>query len=70
MDARKYWTACRIHDWHYEMSEDPEVYRNGKEGQDHLVALADSDPELNEIYLQWQDYHFNSGPRPAEPKLD
>lgn len=70
MDVRKYWTACRLHDWLYHYSDDPEVYRQGKESEDHLVALADTDPELNEIFLQWQEYRHNSGPRPTEPKLE
>lgn len=70
MDARKYWTMCRIHDWHYSMSEDSEVYRNGKEAEQQLVHLTDTYPALRPIYEAWREYHFGSGARPAEPKLE
>jgi hypothetical protein len=70
MDVRKYWTQCRLHDWHYMMSDDPEFYRMGKDEEDRLVAIAQSDPAMAEIYRQWQDNAHNCGPRPTEPKLE
>jgi predicted hydrolase (HD superfamily) len=70
MDVRKYWTQCRLHDWHYEMSDDPEVYRNGKDSEDYLLSIAHEDPAIAEVFLQWQAYHYYSGPRPAEPKME
>jgi hypothetical protein len=70
MDPRKFWTACRVHDWHYEMSDDPEVYRMGSEADKHLSALAASDPKLRAIHDAWYQHHHNCGPRPAEPSLE
>ena len=70
MDARKFWTMCRIHDWHYEMSDDPEIYRMGAEADEQLSAIAASDPKLREIHDAWFQYHHNAGARPAEPKLE
>jgi hypothetical protein len=70
IDVRKYWTQCRLHDWHYMMSDDPEVYRMGKDSEDYLVSLAHNDPAMAEVYKQWQDHARNCGPRPAEPKLE
>lgn len=70
MDVRKYWTQCRLHDWHYEMSDDPEVYRNGKDSEDYLLSLAHKNPELADIFKQWHDHHYGSGARPIEPKLE
>lgn len=70
MNARQYWTACRLHDWHYSYSDDPGAYREGQENQDRLVSLAHGKPELADIFKAWQGFHFDNGPRPTEPKLE
>lgn len=70
MDVRKYWTQCRLHDWHYMMSDDPGVYRSGKDSEDYLLSLAHKDPAMADMFKQWQDHAYNCGPRPAEPKLE
>lgn len=70
MDARKYWTQCRLHDWHYMMSDDPEVYRNGKDNEDYLMSLAHNNPVMADMFKQWQDHHYGSGAKPVEPKLE
>lgn len=70
MDARKFWTACRIHDWYYMYSDDPGVYREGREADEALRRMTDGKPELKAIYDAWEAHHFSSGARPAEPKLD
>jgi predicted hydrolase (HD superfamily) len=70
MDIRKYWTQCRLHDWHYEMSDDPETYRMGKDSEDYLLSLAHKDPAMAEVFKQWQSYHRDTGPRPIEPKIE
>lgn len=70
MDVRKYWTQCRLHDWHYTHSDDPEVYRMGKENEDMLVSLAHGNPAMAEVFKQWQDHNLGCGPRPVEPKLE
>lgn len=70
MDVRKYWTQCRLHDWHYEMSDDPEVYRNGKNSEDYLLSHAHIDPALADMFKQWREHAHNCGPRPIEPKIE
>lgn len=70
MDVRKYWTACRVHDWFYEMAEDPNAYRDGRDNEHHLRRLAEADPRLMEVFTQWEDHFHNCGPRPAEPKME
>lgn len=70
MTPREYWTACRLHDWHYSYSDDPGVFRNGSESEFNLLALSANNPELSAIYEAWADYHYGSGPKPAEPKLE
>lgn len=70
MDARKYWTQCRLHDWFYMMSDDPGVFRDGAESEALLLNLAFKNPDLTSIYEAWCDFHYGSGPKPAEPKLE
>ena len=70
IDARKFWTMCRLHDWFYMMSEDPEVYRDGEEYLDRLGDLMRGRPDLYAIYDAWRAHHYECGPVPAEPKLE
>ncbi len=70
MDLRKYWTACRLHDWLYMMSDDPEVYRNGAESEADLARIAAKSPAHMEMYEAWREHAFGAGARPAEPKLE
>lgn len=70
MTPREFWTACRLHDWTYMYSDDPGVYRNGKESNEHLWAIAHEDEECKKIYLAWHAYHFDNAAKPDEPKLE
>lgn len=70
MDARKYWTMCRLHDWHYTISDDDAVFQAGAESEDQLMHLAWKNPELRDIFHAWREHHYRSGPKPAEPKLE
>lgn len=70
MTPRKFWTACRVHDWTYEYSDDPNVYRNGKEEREHLQSIAEKGGEYKCIYDAWHAYHFDNGAKPEEPKLE
>lgn len=70
MDVRKYWTSCRLHDWFYMMSDDPEVYRNGAESEADLLYAARKDPACMDMYEAWRDHVFGSGPKPKEPLME
>lgn len=70
MDARKFWTACRVHDWHYNMADDDGAYRAGHDHEESLRRMAEADPKLMEIFKAWESYHRDCGPRPLEPKLE
>lgn len=69
MTPREYWTACRIHDWTYMYSDDPGVYRAGREDRERLESMARKNPELEKIFIAWHAYHFNNAAKPDEPKL-
>lgn len=70
MDARKFWTMCRLHDWFYMMSDDPEVYRSGEESLENLEALMRNRPDLYAVYDAWRAHHYEAGAVPVEPKLE
>ncbi len=70
MDARKFWTMCRLHDWFYMMSDDPAVYRNGEEYLENLERIMMGRPDLYAIYDAWREHHYEAGAVPPEPKLE
>lgn len=70
MTPREFWTACRIHDWHYMYSDDPGAYRAGREERERLMAVANAGPEFKDIMAAWHAYHFDNAAKPDEPKLD
>ena len=70
IDARKFWTMCRLHDWFYMVSEDPEVYRDGEESLDRLEDLMRGRPALEAVFEAWRVHHYECGPVPVEPKLE
>ena len=70
MTPRQFWTACRVHDWNYMYSDDPGVYRAGKEENETLLDAAYKDRSLFDIYNAWSAYHFDNAAKPAEPKLE
>lgn len=70
MDPRKFWTACRVHDWFYMMAEDPGAYRDGRDDEASLLHMAEQDPALMEVFKAWEDYYRGGGAKPDEPKVE
>ena len=70
MTPKQYWTMCRVHDWFHSYSDDPEVYREGRDSEKELDRLTYGRPDLAEIYNAWFDHAFACGPRPDEPKVE
>ena len=52
----QYKKMLNTHDWHYQMSEDPGVYRRGKESRDRLIELSKTCEEFKSMYSQ---AHYN-----------
>ena len=52
-DMETYIQALRRHDWYYEWSDDPGVYRRGSAERDTLRRLRD---QLDEGYSVWNQY--------------
>lgn len=70
MTPRKFWTVCRLHDWFFMMSEDPEAYRDGEEYLENIERLMDGRPDLQAIYKAWYEHHYEAGAKPAEPLME
>ena len=69
MTPKQFWTMCRVHDWHHMYSDDPSVYREGRESLADLKSVAEKSPELLAIYEAWEDNQLGGGAKPVEPKV-
>lgn len=55
---KKEWTleeykdALKHHDWYYEMSDDPAIYKAGKYNHDILVKLSKKSKEFEDVFLE------------------
>ena len=72
---KSYWLALKRHDWYYDFSDDPGVWRAGSAEQARLQGIARESPAHEKLYYSWRD-HYNSEPTatgravppPAEPE--
>ena len=58
MEREDYQQLLDKHDWYYEFSDDPRVYKKGKQERRKLVSLAKSSEELASLYSQEHKKHF------------
>ena len=61
----RYFDRLRAHDWSYECSDDPGVYRRGAEEGRALRSIAEADPLARRMYDAWHAFIF--GDRENEP---
>lgn len=55
----EYWERCRVHDWWYEMAEDPRNHKAGREAELALEIEAGADrkkAEILEAFRQFNKY--------------
>lgn len=60
VDKEIYFEKCRTHDWFYDYSDDYRVWRAGKDTDDLLTSGYRYNPELENIYRAWADYHYEN----------
>jgi hypothetical protein len=46
------------HDWYYQMSEDRDVYRQGKYKHDKLVELSETNPEFKKLFREYAERKY------------
>lgn len=73
MTNEEFFEACRCHDWFYDFSDDPRVYRRGYAARQKIRSATDNAVK-QKMYTAWYNYMF-SGPafkteRAPEPKLE
>jgi hypothetical protein len=61
---RQFFNACALHDWHYNYSDDPGVYRRGADADTALRSQADGDPDLKAVWDRWAEYTSGGQWRP------
>lgn len=45
-----YWDMLNQHDWYYQYSDDPGVWRRGQAAQERIRMFADQSPQHRELY--------------------
>jgi hypothetical protein len=73
MTPAEYWTALQRHDWFHYFSDDARVERAGAARERELQALADSDAQLQPLFLLWTAWRLRvmdegNVPQPVAPK--
>ena len=55
------------HDWHYNMSDDPGVWRRGSAVEQELLAIAKTSPQHRKLFDAFYDHAMGRGPAPELP---
>jgi 6-phosphogluconate dehydrogenase (decarboxylating) len=66
MTVRAYLSLLKKHDWTYDYSDDPDVWRRGTAEREFLTSFH-SDPLYKEMYNDYQKFVFHFGEK-EEPK--
>lgn len=72
MKLAEFYARLERHDWWYEMSDDPKVFRAGQAERDALRVIAITGPEHQDLYEAMVAHHRWNGtgarpPKPARP---
>ena len=54
MTVAEYTQLLERHDWHYQMSDDPRAYEQGRQERQRIVALAESNPEFAKLLQKYR----------------
>ena len=65
MTLAEYHDALSRHDWHYEQSDDPGVYRAGFRKHVELELIATSSPEHKHLFESWVKHKKRGAERPV-----
>ena len=64
---KDYWNQLAQHDWFYEYSDDPRMYREGRDNNHRLMEIAKHDQKYTDLYHAYAKYVFGAGPQPPCP---
>ena len=63
-----YYKMLEAHDWYYDFSDDPRVFRAGQGALGKLQTIAKQSQEHLALFNAYKTYVNKKGPRPDEPK--
>lgn len=70
----EYFAKLREHDWYYDFSDDPHVWKRGNTERKHLEAASASSKLHEKMWDAFNAYYFNGEPwgtkKPPMPKLE
>jgi hypothetical protein len=61
VEFEAYVEALKRHDWHFEFSDDPSIYRAGVAKERELKQQADKDPVLAQAFKAYSDLNHGQG---------
>lgn len=61
ISLRDFWEKCRDHDWHYDASDDPRVWREGGSKASTLRVQSTISMKHRRVFIDWRRHKF-SGP--------
>ena len=54
MKLSDYKELLKNHDWYFERSDDPSVYRSGRSSRDKLIKYRNLTPKHTEAYINYK----------------
>lgn len=54
MKLSEYKELLKNHDWYFERSDDPSVYRSGRSSRDKLIKYRNLTPKHTEAYINYK----------------
>lgn len=64
MSVLEFYDELAKHDWHYEMTDDPSVWRKGSVNHKRLLGIAKKSQQHRDMYNAWNRHIFAKGPKP------
>lgn len=68
MTLKEYYQLLKTHDWHYEYSDDPIIWHEGKAERERLYLLASKSEECKQLLYAYSDWLLHGAPKPKEPE--
>ncbi len=68
MTLQEFYDALARHDWYHGLSDDPGVYRRGKDSADKLLSTSRISTDHERLYADYCDYIFDNGAKPVRPE--
>jgi hypothetical protein len=62
----QYWVMLNNHDWYYNYSDDPSVWRRGSNNEAKMVGTSKQSPEHEALYKGFVAHHFSGDPWKTE----